>query len=112
MRTVGWKGSAFALTIALVLGGCAPLSTPDSQDVQGVIESSDTLAVGVCHLVVTTITGEPVGETAQIVEEGDRFSWPLSPGDYVLNATCASTEGELEVHVPSIENSNLVILVS
>lgn len=112
MRTVGWKGGALALTIPIVLVGCVPLSAPDSQDVQGTIDSSNSSAVGVCHLAVTTITGEPVGETAQVVEEGDRFSWPLFPGDYVLNATCASTKGELEVHVPSAENSDLMILVS
>ena len=49
-----------------------------------------------------------MGETAQIVEEGEEFSWPLQPGVYLLIATCDGREGALEVRVPDPGNSDLV----
>lgn len=112
MRKMSQLRGAVALTLLVTLAGCAPQSSSTGQDVQGTIERSGDSAVGVCHLTVTTVARGPVGETAQIVPQGDRFSWPLPSGDYILSASCSSAMGELEVHVPSEENSHLVILVS
>lgn len=107
-----WRGGAFVFVISIVLVGCAALPARETQDVRGTIGASDASEVGVCHLTVTTVTGDPVGETAQIVEEGDLFNWPLPAGDYFLVATCDSGRGELEIHVPSPSNDSLVISVS
>jgi hypothetical protein len=112
MRVMRWIRGAVALTLLIVLVGCAPQTAPQREDVPGTIERSDGSAIGICHLTVTTVTGDPVGETAQIVPPGDQFNWPLPPGEYVLNATCATATGELDVHVPSEESRDLVILVS
>lgn len=107
-----WRGGAFVSVISIMLVGCAAPSASETQDVRGTIGSPDASDVGVCHLTVTTVTGDPVGETAQIVEEGDFFSWPLPAGDYVLVATCDSGKGELEIQVPGPSNDSLVISVS
>ena len=98
-------------SVVATLVGCAPFPS-ERQEVQGTIASSSGSAVGLCHLAVSTVAGEPVGETAQVVEEGHRFSWPLPPGSYLLAATCETTQGEIQIQVPDDKNDDLTLVVS
>jgi len=89
---------------------------PEHFDVFGHIVLSDGSSAGLCILGVQVINGYPVGEMAQIVQDGGNFRWPLRPGTYELRVNCSKanspTTGVLRVTVAEEDQTDLIIVTS
>jgi hypothetical protein len=88
--------------------GAAPAPTDEFYDVSGHIESADGKD-RTCFLSVYTYAGTPVGETAQVVQPDEPFSWPLRRGQYRLEAACDDASGEVSVDVPTSRDLEIVV---
>lgn len=97
------------IVVASAVGcGAAPAPTDEFYVVSGHIESADGKD-RTCFLSVHSSAGSPVGETAQVVQPDEPFSWPLRRGQYRLEAACDDASGEVSVDVPI--SGDLVIVV-